>query len=209
MAKYTLDQIIDAGRKSYAKYGDDFRMSDVAKELHTRASSLYRHVTTKRELYFAMLTKEFNEFEGVISHLIQELSEVTEPTPELILQEVGRYILKMSREDTERFLLMFMTKPPDHGAKLSEEMIEIGTHEQACNPQTIGFIQNLVLQHLDQHNLNAANLTNITFFLVSLVVGAGFVTTPTYEYSNQGLLTAEDFEQFHEFVIENSLKLWT
>ncbi|MHA2503284.1 MAG: TetR/AcrR family transcriptional regulator [Candidatus Kariarchaeaceae archaeon] len=204
MVKYTLDQIIDAGRQSYFKQGADFTMSDVARELNTKASSLYRHVATKRELYFAMLTKEFSEFETVIEKIIAEL--VT-PTPTAILQSVGRYILKMAREDNERFMLMFMTKPPEAGSKLQEE--SVGPHELTCNPQTIGFIQGLVKQHIHTNNLDPSLTTNLTFYLVSLVVGAGIVTSPTYEYSNQGLLSPGEYEAFHDFVIENSLSLWS
>lgn len=206
MVKYTIDQIIDAGRKTYAKYGEGFKMSDVAKELNTKASSLYRHVATKRELYFAIVSREFKEFSDDIDQIV---SQMVDPTPKKIIMEIGKYILKIARENTEQFHLMFLTKAPKQGAKLLGENERIGKYESECNPQTIGALNNLVIQHLKSKNLNIDIANNLTFFLVSLIVGAGVITSPIYEHSNEGLLKPEQYEDFHNFVIANCMKLWS
>ena len=205
MAKYTIETIIDAGVKTFARYGEEFTMSQVAEELHTSASTLYRHVATKRELYFAILTHEFDEFNVTIQQIIAELGD---PTPQKILQQIGRYILTMAREDYEKFTLMFLTKPPDIGSKLSGEEYGPGPYELACDPQTIGSIYHIIGQVIDTNALDPNMQKNLTFYLISLIVGAGFVTSPTYEYSNQGLLPKEDYEQFHNFVIDHTFKPW-
>ena len=108
-------------------------MSDVAKQLGTRASTLYRHVNNKRELYFAMLTREYDLFRQRITEIMEQLQS---PSPVVILKAIGSEILDMSRNNFERFSLMFLTKPPDLGSKADEIHVP-GPFEKACDPQRL------------------------------------------------------------------------
>ena len=175
-------------------------MIDVAKQLDTKASTLYRHVNNKRELFFAMLIEEYRLFADSIDDLV---SHMQDPTPNKVLIAICNYILEISRNDFERFKLMFLTKPPDVGGK--GEDITPGPYEAACDPQTIGFIENLVEQHLVSLGFAEENMEFITYTVLSTIVGAGLVTSEYYNYLNADFLSDSQYEEFHKFIVSNSI----
>ncbi len=185
MAKYSIDQVIDAGIRAYAKFGEDFTMSNVADELGTRPSSLYRHIPNKRELYFAMVTREFNRFN-------MRIEEFASDNPQGdVMRFVGSMILKIGREDFGLFKLMFVSRPPPAPTDYSP-----GHFELQCNPRTIHNLLGIVRRlGIDEDPVL------LTYTLMSLVLGGSILTSEVYSSLNEGILPKERYSEFHEYLL--------
>ncbi len=190
MAKYTIDHIIDAGIRAYAKYGEDFTMANVADELGTKPSSLYRHVQNKRELYFAMLIREFDR----LNEKIEEYA-FTNKDPKEILKFAGSLIFEIGRNDFQLFKLMFLSRPPPSNASP-------GLFEQQCHPQTIHNILALVKR------INpTSDATFAAYSLMSLVIGGAILTSELYNPLNAGILSKSEYSRFHHYLLQLSERL--
>lgn len=188
MAKYTIDQVIDAGIRTYSKLGESFTMSDVAKELGTKASSLYRHVQNKRELYYALVTREFDRFNSKIENFAAD-----NQNPNKIIKFVGNLILEIARDDYQLFKLMFLSQPPPASTDT------VGPFEQKCTPRTIDDLLWLVrgLPQVDEEDS-----VNLTFTLMGLVLGSAILTSEVYEELIGGILPQDQYSTFHKYVLD-------
>ena len=123
--RWDEETIIAKGRELYTIKGFDLSMRDLAKELNTQASSLYRHVQSKRELWFAITTNDYAEFEKGMDLIILKERNLSGLG---LLKKIGLYFLEFARADFNRFKLMYLYEPS------KEE--KVGPFEQACKPNS-------------------------------------------------------------------------
>lgn len=177
------ETIIAKGRELFSEKGFDLSMRDLAKALHTQASSLYRHVQSKRELWFAITTKDYEDFSKGMRKVIEE--HPTDPALSL-LKRIGRYFLEFARADLNRFKLMFLYEPPrEEGA---------GPFEQACEPDSLtGLIQvcQLIIQ---QEQLTKIEARELAILIYSQILGYTIISSPINDY----LLQQREFEYIKE-----------
>jgi AcrR family transcriptional regulator len=169
--KLDVEKIIETGREFYKIKGDQFSMRDIANELNTGPSSLYRHVSNKRELWFAILTKDFEEFGLEMGGIAKN----HKGTSTELLFKMGEFFIEFSKKDFSRFKLMFLSEPP-----ISNK--EPGIFENNCNPNTFQILVDLVKNVVEENNLKNHDPLILANTLWALVLGASLITSPINDY---------------------------
>jgi len=187
--RWNSDIIVNTGRKLFYKKGFDLTMRDLANELGTRPSSLYRHVENKRELWFAIINQDFELFNDKISKIAQSHTGTSQD----LLRKIGHFFFEFARQDFNRFRLMFLFEPPQ-----SEK--SSGPFEEACNLQSLKQMKFLVEQIIKEANLSVGNSDYLAYALISIVLGAVTINSPINSY----LLVDQKMmgTQFDKFVIQ-------
>ena len=187
--RWTSDIIVNTGRKLFYKKGFSLTMRDLARELGTRPSSLYRHVKNKRELWFAIINQDFELFNEEISRIAQSHRGNSQD----LLRKLGRFYFEFARQDFNRFKLMFLFEPP-HSEKST------GPFEKACNLQSLKQMKILVEQIIKEENLSVNNSDYLTYAFISIVLGAVTINSPINSYllEDQTMMDTK----FDNFVIQ-------
>lgn len=170
--KWNAKIIIDKSKELFYTKGFDLSMHDIARELNTRASSLYRHFKNKRELWFAITDSDFKEF----SKGMQVIAEDHKGTSIELLKKTGLFFIEFARKDFNRFNLMFLYEPP----KIDDQ--EKGEYELACNPDTISFLAFLCEKVIDEEKLKSFNSVELAIHAWSQVLGYAVIKSPINTY---------------------------
>jgi AcrR family transcriptional regulator len=195
----TLDskKIIEVARQLYLEK-ETFSMRDVAEKFDTGASSLYRHFNNKRELWFSIVTKDFELFGKEMEEQIERnhRGSYTE-----LLIKIGHFFLEFSQRDFQRFKLMFLLEPPKKSSKTAK------THcEDNCNPVTftrLVDLTKLVMKERNIENVDPFILAN-TFF--ALVLGAAIIISPINDYLFGDIFRTDNaLEEYKKHIVEISV----
>ena len=186
--RWDQETIITKGREMFTKRGFDLSMRDLAKELNTQASSLYRHVQSKRELWFAITTNDFEDFEKGMDLII---SKEGKSSGLELLKSIGAYFLDFARADFNRFKLMYLYEPPKEK--------KIGPFEQACKPDSLTKLIQICQIIINQEDLKKIKAKELAIFVFSQILGYTIIKSPINSY----LLEQEDFLFIKDSIFDN------
>jgi AcrR family transcriptional regulator len=194
--KWDEETIIAKGRELFSLKGFNLTMRDLAKELNTKASSLYRHVQSKRELWFAIITRDFEDFGKGMQDVAMNHSK--KPALE-ILRNVGQYFLDFARADFNRFKLMFLYEPP------KDE--KAGPFEQACDPNSLKDLIMFCQMIVEEEKLTKIQANELAIIIYAQILGFATITSPINDY----ILQQEDYmyikkEGFENFFLEKLIE---
>lgn len=193
--KWDEETIIQKGRELFNEKGFELSMRDIAKSLDTQASSLYRHVQSKRELWFAITIKDFEEF----AKGMNELAIKNHGSTKDLLKEIAYYFLRFAREDFNRFKLMFLYEPP------KDE--KIGPFEQACNPDALHYLIQFCDLLIQEEKLSKISPEELSILYYSQILGYAVINSPINEYLlDQGLTIHIKKRDFDKFIVETILE---
>jgi len=108
--KQQMDQIIQVGKELFTN-NTRFSMRELARLTgmgEHSASSLYRYIPNKRELWFAIVNQDFDDFDEGILDLIKEHQGTTVE----LIHAIGTYFIDFSLSDLQRFERMYMNRAP-------------------------------------------------------------------------------------------------
>ena len=179
--KWTPDIIIDKSKEIFRKKGFELSMHDIARELNTRASSIYRHFESKRELWFAITLDDFDKFGKRLENVAIKHFQNNERSSKDLLIKTGQEFLTFANEDFHRFQLLFLYEPP--------KTENPGPYEQQCNPDSLMNLVKIcevVIKEEELHNIEAEELA---FQLFSFVLGYAILISPINDY----LIEKENF----------------
>ena len=180
--KWTAEIIIQKSKKMFYEKGFELSMHDIARELDTKPSSLYRHIENKRELWFAITNEDFTIFQTGIGNLIQNNSG----TSVEMLKKVGKYFIDFACEDFNRFQLMFLYEPP--------KTKNPGKYEQECNPDSITELVKLCNYVILENQLKEVTPEHLAMQMISIVLGFSVLLSPINEY----LLEKKNFKHIRD-----------
>lgn len=187
--RWNTEIIIDAGRTLFYKKGFNLSMRDLARELDTRPSSLYRHVKNKRDLWFAIINEDFKLFNNELMKIAQSHKGNSLD----LLKKTGQFFLEFARQDFNRFRLMFLFEPPN-----AED--DSGPFEKACNPQSLIQMKLIVEQIIKEEKLSIKASDYFTYALFSYVLGAAVINSPINAYLLEDQTIMD--EHFDNFIIQ-------
>lgn len=194
--KWDEETIISKGREMFAEKGFDLSMRDIAKALDTQASSLYRHIQGKRELWFAITIKDFEEFAKGMNDIALKHPD----SPKELLKEIAFYFLKFARDDFNRFKLMFLYEPPKDN--------KVGPYEQACKPESLHYLVHYCDLLIKKEGLTGIKPQELAILYYSEILGYAVLKSPINDY----LLEQSIFKDFKEkkfdlFIVESIIEL--
>lgn len=172
-----LDLIIENGRAMFST-DPDLSMSKLANLVGLgSASSLYRYVNNKRELWFAIIINDFCNFSDDLDEIVDKPQNVSYKET---LLEMCRYFMKFSRDEFPKFKVMFLMEPPSSD---SNNKGDRGPFEMSHEARGFTTYLNIV-----QKAQNAGEIRDdqpaflITGTVWSLLLGASTSVSPLYAY---------------------------
>ena len=179
-----LDLITKHARIMFA-IDTSMSMQELAKKVGLRgASSLYRYIDSKRELWFAVIIKDFEVFTTKMQSIIDDPENVSYLQ---ILRQMCETYLKFSREEFSGFKVMFLMEPPGPIPKTESEK---GIFERSHQPKGFEIFMRVV-----QKGQKAGEITKredpfmLTGIVWSILLGAATAISPLYNYLGEGFFS--------------------
>ena len=166
-----LQRILNAAKQVFYEKGAIWSMRELANRLDVGVSYLYRYVLNKRELWFAVITQEYDN----LADQFETLVEKHHGKSLKLLQSFTKLFLKFAYEEFPRFYLMFLMLPPK-----SEK--ENGPFEQHQNPRFSQIFNQVFVNVLEEENLPLNNPELVGVKLWGQVLGVATLNSPIYDY---------------------------
>lgn len=159
------NKILDAGKGLFVKYGTHgFSMRALARNLNMSQTNLYNYVESKRELWIAIRTKYFAEFQEGFNNLINKHKGRYVD----LLLKISEFFLEFASADYHRFQMMFLISAPPSK--------KIGPLEKAYEPfQFIGQGLEIVKKAIEANEIKTNNANEYFYYFYGLLFGAAKV----------------------------------
>ena len=204
-----LDLIIEHARIMFA-VDTSMSMQELARRAGlSGASSLYRYIANKRELWFAVIIKDF---EGFTERMRSVVDDPSRSSYLEILKHMCETFLQLSREEFSRFKIMFLMGPPEPAPKNEDEK---GPFEKSHQPRGFEIFMRVV-----QKGQKAGEMTDTEdpFILAGMIwailLGAATAVSPLYGYLGESFfskhlpgLRGDPRLLFHEKAVQTILQL--
>jgi AcrR family transcriptional regulator len=188
-------RILSEGRDVLMKKGiEGFSMRALARKLAMSKGNLYNYVKSKRELWFGIITLEYDEFESKIRKIAEENAEKSNID---ILVELGNFFLNFCSEDYRRYQLMFLTPPPF--SKTRGPIEENFEHDNI-----LAFIRSIFQKAINNHEIKETDVHSLTLYYWGLVLGAAKIEANLEQmnlfmqnyFNDKGKYSQKDFRNF-------------
>lgn len=175
--KEQFSRIIEEGRAMFSTE-TDMSMAKLAKKVGlSGASSLYRYVQNKRELWFSIIINDFCDFSDHMEEIVNDPENVSYRST---LMKMCDYFLRFSREDFAKFKIMFLTEPPLPVPRNDDER---GPFEKEHYPRAFHVVLNAVKKAQNAKEIKQDEdpfaLTGVVW---SILLGTATSTSPLYDY---------------------------
>lgn len=204
-----LDLIIEHARTMFA-IDTSMSMQELAKKVGLRgASSLYRYIDSKRELWFAVIIKDFDDFTTMMQSIIDDPDNVSYIQ---ILRQMCESYLRLAREEFSRFKVMFLMGPPEPTPKTESEK---GLFEKSHQQKGFEIFMRVV-----QKGQKTGEITNrehpfmLAGLIWSILLGTATAVSPLYNYLGEGFFSrnlpgvqGDPRLLYHEKAIETIVQL--
>jgi len=186
-----FQKIIAEGRKLFLKYGPEgFSMRAIAKKLGMQQGNLYNYVQSKRELWFAVIQEDFQQFASSMEQVIT----THQGTSVELLIALAKFYMDFALEDYERYKMMFLTPAP-----LSSS---IGPIESAYQPLSFDFMLQVVQQAVENKEIVGVDPTKFTMFIWGIVHGNVSLLQPEVLFPQEYARKLDYQQEFCEFLLE-------
>lgn len=182
--KKQLNLIIEKGRAMFTTE-PELSMAKLAKKVGLNsASSLYRYVESKRELWFAIVINDFCNFSDELEEIISDPNMVSYKA---ILLEMGRFFLEFSRADFPKFKIMFLTEPP---GPVPVSKSDKGPFEKSYETRAFMIFMNAVQKaRIAGEILIQEDAFTTTGIIWSFLLGAAISVSPLYTYLGENFFS--------------------
>ena len=192
-------RIIEVGRNSFLKYGSEgMKMRTLAKDLGSSAnsaSSLYTYVSSKRELWFAIIKHYFKAFELGM----EDIARNHRGSAKQLLLKIADFYLHFAFEDSHRYRMMFQTPAP-----LSEK---IGPIERAYESRSTYILKSIVTQAIRDGEFKETDAGKLAIFLWGILHGPVVVAETELFGSHQAIPNIGVKEQYLQFLKEKIARI--
>ncbi|MHA1911643.1 MAG: TetR/AcrR family transcriptional regulator, partial [Candidatus Kariarchaeaceae archaeon] len=168
------------------KGAEGFGMRELAKEVKMTVGNLYNYYQSKRELWFAIINKYFDNFG-------QQMEEVVKKHKGSLLElldKLAELYLEFAISDIRRYQMMFVTPAPPAGGE--------GPNELICNPVTLSILHQIVEEAIEKKEIKEQDSKMLTSYLWAILHGSVMIYYSTKETEEVRLV--KDPREFHEYV---------
>jgi AcrR family transcriptional regulator len=186
-----IQRIISEARELFFEVGTSgFSMRALAKRLEMSQSNLYNYYSSKRQLWYEIMSHDFSELEDKI----QEIIMYHEGTFLDLLVKLAEFYFDFAEENYRRYKLMFVLPPPPVESQ--------STDEEKFEPQSILMLLNLLENAINQGLMKEIDAKKMSLFLWSVIHGTVLITNTIVFDPNSEISTFGSKEEFRTFVIE-------
>ncbi len=192
--KKQFDTILEVGKNLFIKYGSQgFSLRELANKLNMAKSNLYNYIESKRELWFAIRTRYFAEYEeGFIEIIRNHKGNNIE-----LWVKWARYFLEFAAADNKRFEMMFFVKAPSSN--------KIGPFEKKYQPlEIIKKGIDITLHALEIGEFKEDEPIKLHYYMYATCLGAAKIEADLKKTNKisepltveEKILSSEDFREF-------------
>ena len=187
MKEKQLERILNAGRELFLSSSETFSMRQLARQLEMSQGNLYNYVASKRELWFAVVDRDFKEFENGMKSTIGSHSG---PTLKL-LDELADGYFTFAMEDPQRYRMMFSSPPQSSGST--------GPYETIHEADSLSFIIEVIETAVEKGEIVETEPGKLAFFFWSVLHGV--VLNYLENCENEAItVPLGDFKDFQKYV---------
>lgn len=187
MKEKQLERILNAGCDLFRNRSVEFSMRQLARQLRMSQGNLYNYVSSKRELWFAVVDRDFKDFENGMRSIVDSHSGSSLD----LLDKLADYYFGFAMEDTPRYRMMF-SSPPYASSPA-------GFYETAHEATSLSFIIQLVEKAVQQGEIIEDDPGKLAFYFWSSLHGAIMVYLDNCEH--EAIITPiGNFKDFQIYV---------
>jgi len=157
--------ILETGKELFVKYGSHgFSLRALAKRLNMSQTNVYNYVQSKRELWIAIRTKYYGEFQDGLNRLIGDYQgSYTD-----LFFKMAEFFLEFASVDFNRFAMMFLISAPPSN--------KIGPLEKNYEPfQIMKYISVIVEKAVIAKKIIKTEAIERLFYIYGVLLGAAKV----------------------------------
>ncbi len=166
----TMELIIHNGTELFtSKEARDFSMRKLARTCGMTVGNLYAYVDSKRDLWYAITQRHFNDLDEIISKIIQN----NEHNAVGLLKTVIKKFVKFSRANYPRHKMMFFTlAPPPPKVERESEAPAVGIFEENFEEKkTLNKVVQLINKARENGEISIEDPLQFTYFIFGVVQG--------------------------------------
>ena len=191
-----FQRIIKAGQELFLKHGPEgVSMRKLANKLNMGQASLYTYISSKRELWFAILRNDFSKFELGMAEIMQS----HKGNYKELLQKIAQFYLEFANEDAKRYKMMFQTPAP--------QAEKTGILEQQYDSKSIYYLAEIVQQAVDAGEIKEKDVGKLSFFIWGIVHGTVSVIQTEFFGDQEKIPEYGNIEEYHQFALKYIRKM--
>jgi len=194
-------RIIDEGRKLFVSKGTyGFSTHALAKRLGMVQGNLYNYVKSKRELYIAIRTEDFQKLKNDMIDIVEN----HEGSYLELINKLLVFYLEFAKKEFRRFQMMFMVPLPP-----SKKVGPLEKNYRLVDPLQV--LRDVVKKAIEKKEVKDFDVDDLTYFLYAIAQGAVFVERDI-RYQKKVLEPIElkdkneKIESFRKFLTEQLIK---
>lgn len=186
-----IQRIISEARELFFEAGTSgLSMRALAKRLDMSQSNLYNYYSSKRQLWYEIMSHDFSELEDKIQEIIMyHKGNFLE-----LLVKLAEFYFDFAEENYRRYKLMFVLPPPPLESQ--------STEEEKFEPQSILMLLNLLENAITQGLIKNIDAKKMSLYLWSVIHGTVLITNTIVFDPNSEISTFGSKKEFRAFVIE-------
>ncbi|TFG21287.1 MAG: TetR/AcrR family transcriptional regulator [Promethearchaeota archaeon] len=165
-----MEQIIYHGTDLFTnKEVREFSMRKLARKCDMTVGNLYAYVTSKRDLWYAITQRYFDELDKIVDETIQNNSVSNIE----LFKNIIKKFLKFSRDNYPRHQMMFFTKaPPPPKVTKEEDAPPVGRYEENFEEKkTLNKIVQVLNRAIQNEEIFVENPLQYTYFIFGVLQG--------------------------------------
>ncbi len=166
----TMELIIHNGTDLFtSKEARDFSMRKLARTCGMTVGNLYAYVDSKRDLWYAITQRHFNDLDEIISNIIQNSGENAIG----LLKAIIKNFVKFSRANYPRHKMMFFTQaPPPPKVEKENDAPAVGIFEENFEEKkTLNKVVQLIDKAKENGDIVIEDPLQFTYFIFGVVQG--------------------------------------
>ena len=192
-----IQNIIDEARNLFIEVGTrGFSMRALAKRLNMSQGNLYNYWSSKRELWYAILKRDFTDFENEIKMIItSHKGTVIE-----LLENLADFYFDFAESNYRRYQMMFIIPPPPAESS--------GSVEDEFEPQSINMLLLIIENAILELNLEGIEAKKLSLYLWTVIHGTVLITNTILfdkRYETAVFGSKEEFREYAKNQLKNQL----
>ncbi|MHA1202986.1 MAG: TetR/AcrR family transcriptional regulator [Candidatus Heimdallarchaeaceae archaeon] len=189
-----IRKIIEEARNLFIEVGTrGFSMRALAKRLGMSQGNLYNYWSSKRELWYEIVKRDFTDFENEITKAVKS----HKGTVIELLENLADFYFDFAESNYRRYQLMFIIPPPPAESSESES--------DKFEPQSITMLLMLIENAISELNIDNVDAKKLALYLWTVIHGTVLITNTILfdqKYETAVFGTKEDFREY----VKNQLK---
>jgi AcrR family transcriptional regulator len=186
-----IKKIIEEARNLFVEEGTrGFSMRSLAKRLGMSQGNLYNYWSSKRELWYEIVKRDFADFESEVIKLVSK----QRGTLIELLESLALFYFDFAQSNYRRYQIMFIIPPPpvDSSTKPSDKF----------EPQSINLLLQIIEKAIADMGIEDVDPKKLALYLWTVIHGTVLITNTILFDDKSETAVFGSKEEFRQYVID-------